>query len=1272
MAENRSSAADIEDLTTEDDDESIRHRHRHRLLLRLLLRPRLDASPVKDPVSVSHNGAAMFRGSRPRPVPSKATLRFLYQLAYISSGTAAGIATLCTEERRRQTALVQKIADNAKRIRQSPRYRQHATAAAAAAAVNEAEYQYVASEQDSLKAAMLRRRSRHFADHRDAHTFDLPSAAQHGYEQLVNKRRTRKRRRNEKTSSEADHVVAADSATATCSESSVALRSNLLLAARQDTIADSNTIIRSYERTLQPNPPAQHTHQHNKMQNMPHSEFRVASYREDKGWPTPGVVKRDVDDFFMHLTPEDAHCSKTRSRQARAADVLLSAALHHKLFAEVRSLALWKASNNQLSEKDICRICETSNALLRSKGTPESWFEFYEHLFNSPAFSACGADICAAAMVDVISAWSTVAGKSQMKLIKRFGIRRIPTGALQRILDEVCDKMIASDQYKEAAIALSFISSYRNAIFLETHNKMLSHALENGEIVAGIELLKCKLYAILLSDQTIIYALQDDPLLVQQCSSMIIECGRKKAYGNLRLLLPALDKMRDLLLKLDTQARVYLAIACASPPRAANGLLGALRDSVDSVSQRQIDEGYLATRLKRFWESTRDLDKTFDMFGAYGRKFKTFHHADALVPATATMVEICTSAKRPDRALSLLRSGSNDQHNDKDALSLAAIILAERSSWEEVQTILQESSVSQASITDHGINARFNYVIHLYCNQHSVEESWTFVTSTMRLIGFTPDSTTNKTLLRCFVVGGRLDLMYKWDWHLQQIGLKLDLDNRLAASLLFTFWHERRPPHVLLMWFCRALCTFDGVSFNAADFQYVIRAAVSYDIRELDVQDKRMAFFLAVQNLDRIERNKGAIARPVTQMDYARGEGRFTRRGQRFAEKLDRRAAESHRSEPNAHDNHIGDSLPTSALAADEGLYAIDTAASALAIRDVHESRQLFAGRDDALPQITDHGLVGDNAKVSSTRYEGSFRTRMAAQQMVTEMSMRRFQKVLDLYALSTNNGIPASPLTLEVAVEARIRLDKGNTAGAEQLLGEARQAGFDVTCAMGSILIHNMHHSSPECRKNAEALRRKVIDYYRTNNENGWDVGHHVGVTAANILINNGRAVHGINLLNAIHSSEWTRHRPLDIVAMTVYVKGYAALQHQSGVWWVVRRVLSQDMRIDRRFLAALKAAKASFGVSQSEQDHRFVDVLRRMRLRCIERRVSQRLETKKMGRRLIRTIRNLARKQARRRGDPVMSKKQGRLCVRLRRARARFAAKKRVRYVVKKGQRR
>ncbi|EME45160.1 hypothetical protein DOTSEDRAFT_116533, partial [Dothistroma septosporum NZE10] len=128
--------------------------------------------------------------SKPRPVPSKAALKFLCQLAYISSGTAAGVATLCAEERRRRTHIVQKIADNAKRLRQSPRHVHNA------AALMEWDEDFGHQDQNQEQgnslpdvkkmndAKALRKRYSSLVN-RSAHAPELPSFVERGYGQLV-------------------------------------------------------------------------------------------------------------------------------------------------------------------------------------------------------------------------------------------------------------------------------------------------------------------------------------------------------------------------------------------------------------------------------------------------------------------------------------------------------------------------------------------------------------------------------------------------------------------------------------------------------------------------------------------------------------------------------------------------------------------------------------------------------------------------------------------------------------------------------------------------------------------------------------------------------------------------------------------------------------------------------------------------------------------------------------------------------------------------------
>ena len=139
--------------------------------------------------------------NRPR-APSAATLRVLYQLAYISSGTAVGIGALCAEERRRRTQIVQKIADNAKRIRQSPRYAHGAAAAAVKRRDFEDNFGWFGQEgedgttqnndeADSVKSGTLE-------NHGGVKMPELPSVVEEEYGRLIegNHKKSKRRKRN--------------------------------------------------------------------------------------------------------------------------------------------------------------------------------------------------------------------------------------------------------------------------------------------------------------------------------------------------------------------------------------------------------------------------------------------------------------------------------------------------------------------------------------------------------------------------------------------------------------------------------------------------------------------------------------------------------------------------------------------------------------------------------------------------------------------------------------------------------------------------------------------------------------------------------------------------------------------------------------------------------------------------------------------------------------------------------------------------------------------
>lgn len=119
----------------------------------------------------------MFRSRR--RVPSEGALKVLRQLAYISSGTVCGAAALIAEERRRQTNLVSKIAENSRRLKQHPRY-QHTRAAHRRLDEDDAQSLVAASapDEDALPDDKLAPQADTFRN-----TF-LPSEVERGYAKL--------------------------------------------------------------------------------------------------------------------------------------------------------------------------------------------------------------------------------------------------------------------------------------------------------------------------------------------------------------------------------------------------------------------------------------------------------------------------------------------------------------------------------------------------------------------------------------------------------------------------------------------------------------------------------------------------------------------------------------------------------------------------------------------------------------------------------------------------------------------------------------------------------------------------------------------------------------------------------------------------------------------------------------------------------------------------------------------------------------------------------
>jgi hypothetical protein len=244
---------------------------------------------------------------------------------------------------------------------------------------------------------------------------------------------------------------------------------------------------------------------------------------------------------------------------------------------------------------------------------------------------------------------------------------------------------------------------------------------------------------------------------------------------------------------------------------------------------------------------------------------------------------------------------------------------------------------------------------------------------------------------------------------------------------------------------------------------------------------------------------------------------------------------------------------------------------------------------------------------------------------MVLQFGLRHYEVVLKLYQESLDAvGLPASPMVLEIAVEASLR-SNDDRQEAENIISAAREAGMNVTCAMGPLIIDQISRIPLIDVEGVAALRDDVFEYYRVNELNGLHVKHHVATKAAHALIEAGYAQDGISLLSTISGSSWVEEKPLDIVAMSVWLSGYAVLGHVKGMHWAVAHVLHQKLGIDKGFLRALARARrptqrvADGSLIYQKQAPKALAYLRQWYIVCSRRHLAQMQESKVFGRKLV-----------------------------------------------------
>ncbi|KAF2206865.1 hypothetical protein CERZMDRAFT_102928 [Cercospora zeae-maydis SCOH1-5] len=1269
--------------------------------------------------------------SNARPVPSKAALKVLYQLAYISSGTAAGIATLCAEERRRRTQVVQKIADNAKRIKQSP---QHVRNRRRRSADEIGEKQAIVAGEDDIGAAVE-------PDERVARAPDLPSAVENGYAQ-IGQNRGQKHKRLRRSSKEQihenleEHVDRTASNASRKSQDAPRVRSRELRRHPSVVCPDScqaSSIVQptKTQRTnrelvaglvaelKQSMAPSDHREGLQQPASSPQrrlTQHHLASI--DHTRDIADTVVRYVRIFHMQNPQARGGDQQDKDMAITLLRLSATAGLH----GEAYHLLKWLAKFDAVTPMQILMVCESCRQFLRRslRQPPVNNFNvllFYRSLFEMPIFTRQEDALRVRAQLAVIEGIASVHGRAAevQTQIRKASIDLVDNELLVQELAMRCQKLRADDE-QELGLDLLFIvlenitvSEESAKQYEELVDRCIGSAIAKGKL--GLSVHQWVQGARFCHDKK-----QRVTYLGHRLNHITRLARQKNSYDVLLPIcryLSQAEAVRDAALEIiNDECKASLAMACSVMDQPPIALLEQLQNGWSLPRKNELVLAQAHARLKQVWQSTRSLPAVFAAYkhfrkvqnGLLGEQLQF----DTILHPEQALVEICNLAGQPDRGLQIL-SRTHTRLESTDSFSLAALTLATEHSWELLETLVSTAVDSRLSIASDSIAThRLNHAVFKYGERHSAAKTWNFVSVLVSRIGFVPSASTAKSVLQKLVSEETPDepsAVLDWLQYMRSIGADFELNSATVVKMFRSHYRAVRTPHALLMHFCRRLLR--AVPFlKTTDLQGLVKEAIAYDMRVTDTlsQRRRSVQFAAEINLKRVMEHSDFIPLPIgskklrtpkAREDYltsqaeqsayedplrdaganrdafamqpsSEGTVRWEPLAITLPEISKHAQAETESAESMAEDNADLDDEPFERLFEDyyadedhetqkspgnkEATPVIRDASSVdheshapelgdyppLPLRGFEQRRRRDSKQDEDRVPSRDFTPLGKQ-KLGYAGYDSSVAARQLASDMILAFSMKKWEEVLDLYWICLGpTGRPPSPLVLNVAVQARIRLDGGEVDEAKRIMSAAQDAGFNASCALAPILIREMRTMPREDKQQLSKLRDRVLDYYKTNKENGWPVSQYVGVTAANLLIDNHVPALGIDLLNFICQDKWGSPDPPSIVAMTVFLKGFKCLKHLKGIGWVVHKVLTENMHVTHKFLAQMKDSPRAFEphplrpkTQRKSVDRVIYNRLKRLRALCARRRSVQRDNARRMGFKFVAVLRRAARFQ-------------------------------------------
>ena len=642
--------------------------------------------------------------NRPR-APSAATLRVLYQLAYISSGAAVGIGALCAEERRRRTQIVQKIADNARRLRQSPRYAH----GAAAAAVKQRDFEdnFGWFDQETANRGQIQAEPEPDAESAKAGRLEnqegvkmpeLPSVVEEEYGRLIerNHKKSKRRKRNDRPDFVEEHgnrepVTKAEvdargdrqaRTTPTTFNSSKNLHPRLGssrggISLRE--VKNTSWYWMSYKRPMHYGIPQEgdlkaefdrrkpfHATKRGQTYNNPDDDcdtiiksfdtHRLWDGKHSIGWTiSPETLARDVATFFDKFGPGDV--IKTSKRHAlQIANHLLRLSLDSGVsFKAIQSLLLWKISVNELSIDDLYNAAASFQQIAR-KLEPEKTMQFYGDLFATRLYERAGAVNRLSVMLrlhaealelDTLDGCRGLYKQLTENVKKPSSVRHYQ---LAEMLERECGRLLDRG-HLEAAVKLWCMSmskrkysSEYSSMYSKTADRLFHATINARRLSLCAQLLRVK-------DRNC----EEDNS--HQADTFIRVCFEEGATGMLRELFakPRESSWQCGLKNTDSLSSQSYAYLCRCFDGSIERFSHFYRKLPVELRASVVDDRIAAgaSALKTEWKSTRNLDHVRSYYEDILRQVSEYPGIDAR-PLHNAMIEVELSANQPVAAIAAL------------------------------------------------------------------------------------------------------------------------------------------------------------------------------------------------------------------------------------------------------------------------------------------------------------------------------------------------------------------------------------------------------------------------------------------------------------------------------------------------------------------------------------------------------------------------------------------------------------------------------------------